>query len=69
MLTILEPSEATPRPASSHILNQPTVGVGSPAGDSGTTDRGTVGPAPVGFSSVAGLASLRAGARLGGDAA
>lgn len=35
MLATIIPCEATPRPATSHILNQPTVGVGSPAGDSG----------------------------------
>lgn len=48
MLTQILPSEARPRPATSHIANQSTVGVDSPAGDSGTADRGTVGTdAPV----------------------
>lgn len=47
MLTPLSVDMLAPMPASSHVLNQPT-GVGSPAGDSGSTDRGTVGTdAPV----------------------
>lgn len=46
MLTqILSVELPAPKPASSHILNQSIVGIGSPAGDSGTTDRGTVGTA------------------------
>lgn len=48
MLTKLKPSEATPLPASRHILNEPTVGVGLPAGESGAIDRGGAGnSAPV----------------------
>ena len=43
MLTPIVPLVPSPRPAPSHILNQPTLGVGSPAGDSGATDRGAVG--------------------------
>lgn len=39
------PSEAVPRPAVSHIANQSTVGVDSPAGDSGTADLGSAGAA------------------------
>jgi len=45
MLTQIIPSEAVPRPAASHIANQSTVVVGSPAGDSGTADRGTAADA------------------------
>ncbi|CAN7514592.1 hypothetical protein LJR042_003509 [Microbacterium maritypicum] len=45
MLTQILSSVPSPRPATSHILNQPRMGAGSPAGDSGTTDRGTVGTA------------------------
>ncbi len=45
MLTPIVPVVLSPRLATSHILNQPTLGVGSPAGVSGTTDRGTVGSA------------------------
>lgn len=46
MLTeILSVALPAPKPASSHILNQSIVGIGSPAGDSGTTDRGAVGTA------------------------
>lgn len=44
MLRIIDSSDLlAPRPASSHLLNQPTVGVGSPAGASGT------GPGVVGY--------------------
>ena len=45
MLTKILPSEAVPRPAASHIANQSTVGVDSPAGDSGTADLGSAGAA------------------------
>jgi hypothetical protein len=49
MLThILPVAVPDPRPAHSHILNQPIVGIGSSAGDSDATDRGTAGTvAPV----------------------
>lgn len=43
MLTKILLSEASPRPATSHVLNQSTVGVGLPAGDSGTAGRGRAG--------------------------
>jgi hypothetical protein len=45
MLTPILPSEAVPRPAASHIANQSTVGVDSPARDSGTADLGSAGAA------------------------
>lgn len=46
MLTKILISEASPRPATSHVLNQSTVGVGSPAGDSGASGRGDAGATP-----------------------
>lgn len=40
-----DPIDTRPRPAISHIANQSTVGVDSPAGDSGTADLGSAGAA------------------------
>lgn len=45
MLTQIIPSEAVPRSAASHIANQSTVGVDSPAGETGKADRGTTADA------------------------
>lgn len=74
----IEPAPHNPVPAINHVRSlDPLTGLpgkapgGAPAGDSGTADRGTVGTdAPVRFSSMAGLASIRGGMGFpGGDAA
>lgn len=45
MLNHILTSKPAPMPATAHVMNQSTVGVDLPAGDSGTTDLGSVGAA------------------------